>query len=57
MNSNINVVAIRIPIYNDDIVEGTEAFAVSLRISDYYRNRNVGYGDPFLVEVIIKDGQ
>lgn len=54
---NSNVVTIKIPIYNDDIVEGTEAFAVNLRISDYYRNRNVDYDDPFLVKVIIEDGQ
>ena len=52
-----NVATVKIPIYNDYIVEGTEAFAVDLYISDYYRNRYVGYGKPFRTKVIIDDGQ
>ena len=54
---NYNVATVKIPIYNDYIVEGTEAFAVSLYISEYYRNRYVKHGDPFLIKVIIDDGQ
>ena len=52
-----NVATVKIPIYNDYIVEGTEAFAVNLYIPEYYRNRYVNYGDPFLTKVIIDDGQ
>jgi len=54
---NSNVATVKIPIYNDKIVEGTEAFAVNLYISKYYKERYVDYGDPFLVKVIIDDGQ
>ena len=54
---NSNVATIKIPIYNDYNVEGTEAFAVSLYISEYYRDRYVYRGDPFLTKVIIDDGQ
>ena len=52
-----NVATVKIPIYDDYIVEGTEAFAVNLYIPDYYRNRYVDHGDPFLTKVIIDDGQ
>ena len=51
-----NEATVKIPIYNDYIVEGTEAFAVSLYIPEY-RNRYVEYGKPFLAKVIIDDGQ
>ena len=54
---NYNVATVKIPIYNDYIVEGTEVFAVSLYISEHYRNKHVQYGDPFLTKVIIDDGQ
>ena len=52
-----DVATVKIPVYNDYIVEGTEAFAVNLYIPEYYRKRYVGYGDPFLTKVIIDDGQ
>ena len=52
-----DVATVKIPIYNDYIVEGTEAFAVNLYIPDYYRNRYVDFGDPFLTKVIIEDGK
>ena len=51
-----DVATVKIPIYDDYIVEGTEAFAVNLYIPDYYRDRYVDYGDPFLTKVIIDDG-
>lgn len=52
-----NVATIKIPIYNDRIVEGTEAFAVSLQLSYYYyTNKHVRYARPFLAKVIIDDG-
>ena len=51
-----NVATVKIPIYNDYIVEGTEAFAVNLYIPEYYRNRYVDYGHSFLTKVIIEDG-
>jgi len=54
---NSNVATVKIPIYNDKIVEGTEAFAVTLNISNYYKSRNVDYGDPSLTKVIIDDGE
>jgi len=54
---NSNVATVKIPIYNDKIVEGTEAFAVTLNISNYYKDRYVVYGDPSLTKVIIDDGQ
>ena len=54
---NYNVATVKIPIYNDYIVESTEAFGVVLHISHYYKNRYVDYGDPFLTKVIINDGQ
>jgi len=54
---NSNVATVKIPIYNDNIVEGTEAFAVNLHISKYYKERYVDYGDPFLTKVIIDDGE
>ena len=52
-----NVATVKIPIYDDYIVEGTEAFAVNLYIPEYFRDRYVDYGDPFLAKVIIDDGQ
>jgi len=54
---NSNVATVKIPIKNDKIVESTEAFAVTLNISNYYKNRNVDYGDPSLTKVIIDDGE
>jgi len=53
---NSNVATVKIPIYNDKIVEGTEAFAVTLHISKYYKDTYVDYGDPFFTKVIINDG-
>ena len=54
---NYDVATVKIPIYNDYNVEDTEAFAVILHISEYYRDRYVDYGDPYLTKVIIDDGQ
>jgi len=54
---NSNVATVKIPIKNDQIVEGTEAFEVDLYIANYYKGRNVDYGDPSVTKVIIDDGE
>ena len=51
-----DVATVKIPIYDDYLIEGTEVFGVSLYIPEYYRNKYVDRGHIFLSRVYIDDG-
>ena len=50
------VVYIKVRIFDDILVEGTEAFGVQLSIPDHHKANGVKLGDPSSATVFIKDG-
>jgi len=53
---NQNVVYIKVRIFDDKLLEGTEAFGVQLSIPDHHKANGVKLGNPSRVTVFIKDG-
>jgi len=53
---NQNVVDIKVRIFDDKLLEGTEAFGVQLSIRDHHIENGVRLGDPSHATVFIKDG-
>ena len=53
---NQNVIYIKVRIFDDKLVEGTEAFGVQLSIPDHHKANGVKLEDPSRATVFIKDG-
>jgi len=53
---NQNVIYIKVRIFDDILVEGTEAFGVQLSIPDHHKAVGVKLGNPSHATVFIKDG-
>jgi len=53
---NLNVVYIKVRIFDDILLEGTEAFGVQLSIRDHHKANGLRLGDPSNATVFIKDG-
>ena len=51
-----NVIAIRVRIIDDELVEGNEAFGVQLIVPDHHKVNGVKLGNISLAKVVIKDG-
>ena len=52
-NTGVNAINLKVRIYDDKLLEGTEAFGVRLIVSDHHRLKLC---NPFHVTVFIKDG-
>jgi len=50
------VVYIKVRIFDDKLLEGTEAFGVQLSIPNHHKENGVKLGDPSHTTVFIKDG-
>ena len=55
-NAGVNALILKVRIYDDRRVEGTEAFGVQLVIPDHHLRNGVKLGNPSLATVFIKDG-
>ena len=51
-----NVVYIKVQIFDDKLLEGTEAFRVQLSIPNHHKENGVKLGDPSGATIFIKDG-
>ena len=51
-----NVKTVRVRIFDDKLVEGTETFGVKLVVPDHHIPNGVKLGNPSLATVFIKDG-
>jgi len=54
--ANQNVVYIKVRIFDDKLLEGTEAFGVQLSIPDHHKANGVKLGNLSRATVFIKDG-
>ena len=50
------MIYIKVQIFDDKLLEGTEAFGVQLSIPNHHKANGVKLGDPSGVTVFIKDG-
>ena len=55
-NAGVNSLTLKVRLYDDKLVEGTEAFGVQLIIPDHHVANGVKLGNPSLATVFIKDG-
>ena len=55
-DAGVNALILKVRIYDDRRVEGTEAFGVQLIIPDHHLQNGVKLGNPSLATVFIKDG-
>ena len=55
-NAGVNSLILKVRIYDDKLVEGTEAFGVKLIIPDHHVKNGVKLGNPSVATVFIKDG-
>ena len=53
---HVSVIRVKIPIRDDKLVEGTEAFGVKLIVPDHHKANGVGLGNPSIAIVFIRDG-
>ena len=53
---HMSVIYIKVGIFDDKLVEGTEAFGVQLSLPDHHKANGVKLGDPSRATVFIKDG-
>ena len=51
------MVYIKVQIFDDKLLEGTEAFGVQLSIPNHHKTNGVKLGDPSRATVFIKDGE
>jgi len=52
-----NYIYVKVKIFDDKLVEETEAFGVQLSIPDHHKSNGVQLGTPSLATVFIKDGK
>ena len=55
--ANQNVILAKVRIFDDTLVEETEAFGVQLYIPDHHKVNGVKLGNPSHTTVFIKDGK
>ena len=55
-NTGVNVMYLKVRIYDDKLLEGTEAFGARLIVPDHLRSSGLKLCNPSDVTVFIKDG-
>ena len=55
-NAGVNTITVKIPIKDDKLIEGTEAFGVQLIVPDHHIKNGLKLGKPSIATVLIKDG-
>ena len=53
---HVSAIRVKIPIKDDKLVEGTEAFGVKLVVPDHHKANGVDLGYPSIATVFIRDG-
>ena len=53
---HMSVINVKVYVFDDKLVEGTEAFGVQLSIPDHHKANGVKLGDPSSATIFIKDG-
>ena len=56
INPRVHTVIVNVPMKDDKLIEGTEAFGAQLIVHGYYKPYCLKLGKPSITTVLIKDG-